>query len=135
MEEDLVEVELARVVIQEKNDHQLIHLRERDGERSFPIVIGFAEALEIHRKVQNVRPERPLTHDLIGRILYELGYRLARVVVNKLEHNTFFALLDLERDGEVHLIDCRPSDGIALAVQLGAPIYVAREVFDAVAPG
>ena len=133
--EDLVEVQLARVVIQEKNDHQFIHLQEREGERSFPIVIGFNEALEIHRKLQGVKPERPMTHDLIGRILEQLGYRLSRVVVNKLESSTFFALITLERDGDEHLVDCRPSDGIALAVQLGAPIYVAREVFDAVAPG
>ncbi len=135
---DLVEVELARVVIHQKGDQQYIHLRERRGSRGFPIVIGFNEVEEINRKLCGVQPPRPLTHDLVGRILSSLGYRLQRVVINELREGTFYAMLSLvPRDGgkgdAERTVDCRPSDAIALAVQTGAPILVARDVFEALA--
>jgi bifunctional DNase/RNase len=135
---DLVEVELARVVIHQKGDQQYIHLRERRGSRGFPIVIGFNEVEEINRKLCGVAPPRPLTHDLVGRILSALGHRLHRVVINELREGTFYAtLVLLPRDagtaGAERVVDCRPSDAIALAVQTGAPILVARDVFDALA--
>lgn len=137
---ELVEVELSRVVIHQKGDQQFIHLRERKGHRSFPIVIGFNEVEEINRKLCGVQPPRPLTHDLVGRILGALGHRLHRVVINELREGTFYATLVLQpRDtgtagaGNQVVVDCRPSDAIALAVQTGAPILVARDVFDAVA--
>ena len=136
---DLVEVELARVVIHQKGDQQYIHLRERHGNRGFPIVIGFNEVEEINRKLCGVQPPRPLTHDLVGRILSTLGHRLHRVVISELRDSTFYATLVLvPRDAGTtadapKVVDCRPSDAIALAVQTGAPILVAREVFDALA--
>lgn len=135
---DLVEVELARVVIHQKGDQQFIHLRERNGSRGFPIVIGYHEVEEINRKLCGVQAPRPLTHDLIGRVLSSLGHRLHRVVVNELREGTFFAQLVLvPRDGAESqaqtLVDCRPSDAIALAVQTQAPMYVAKDVFDALA--
>ena len=133
---DLVEVELARVVIHQKGDQQFIHLRERNGKRSFAIVIGYHEVEEINRKLCGVQPPRPLTHDLVGRILATLGHRLHRVIISELRDSTFYAtLVLLPRDagtspGGEKLVDCRPSDAIALAVQTGAPILVARDVFD-----
>lgn len=133
---DLVEVELARVVIHQKGDQQFIHLRERHGNRGFPIVIGYHEVEEINRKLCGVQAARPLTHDLIGRILLGLGHRLARVVISEMREGTFYATLVLvprdtaaKGEGEKH-VDCRPSDAIALAVQTGAPILVARDVFE-----
>lgn len=134
---DLVEVELNRVVIHQKGDQQYIHLRERHGDRGFPIVIGFHEVEEINRKLCGVKPPRPLTHDLVGRVLTALDHRLAKVIINELREGTFFANLVLvprdEPQGPERNVDCRPSDAIALAVQTGAPILVAREVFEAVA--
>ena len=133
---DLVEVELARVVIHQKGDQQFIHLRERHGNRGFPIVIGYNEVEEINRKLCGVQPPRPLTHDLVGRILATLGHRLHRVIISELRDSTFYAtLVLLPRDagtspGGEKLVDCRPSDTIALAVKTGAPILVARDVFD-----
>lgn len=134
---DLVEVELARVVIHQKGDSQLIHLRERHGKRGFPIVIGYNEVEEINRKLCGVQPPRPLTHDLVGRILSTLGYRLHRVIISELREATFYATLVLmprdagtQSDGGEKTVDCRPSDAIALAVQTGAPILVARDVFE-----
>lgn len=136
---DLVEVELARVVIHQKGDQQFIHLRERNGKRSFAIVIGYHEVEEINRKLCGVQAPRPLTLDLIGRILTALGHRLQRVIISEMRDDTFFATLVLvARDGGgkgggTETVDCRPSDAIALAVQTGAPILVAREVFEAMA--
>jgi uncharacterized protein len=136
---DLVEVELARVVIHQKGDQQFIHLRERNGKRSFAIVIGYHEVEEINRKLCGVQAPRPLTLDLIGRILTALGHRLQRVIISEMRDDTFFATLVLvARDGGgkgsgTETVDCRPSDAIALAVQTGAPILVAREVFEALA--
>lgn len=137
---ELVEVELARVVIHQKGDQQYIHLRERNGNRGFPIVIGFHEVEEINRKLCGVQPPRPLTHDLIGRIVANLGHRLRRVVINELREGTFYAMLVLGKNdaapNDLHAectVDCRPSDAIALAVQTGAPIQVARAVFEEVA--
>jgi bifunctional DNase/RNase len=134
--EDLIEVELARVVIQEKGDQQILLLRQRSGQRSFSIVIGFNEAAEINRKVLGYQSLRPLTHDLLGRVLEKVDWRLARVVVNDLRDHTFYANLVLSGPGdgptETREVDCRPSDAICLAVQTHAPIFVKRKVLDVV---
>ena len=132
--DDTVEVELSRVVLQEKDDHQFIHLRERDGKRSFPIVIGFNEAAEINRKLRGQQVMRPLTHDLIGLVLESVNARLDRVVISDLRDSTFFATLVLQCNGERKLVDCRPSDAICLAVQTEARIFVSKKVMDIVAP-
>lgn len=133
-EQDLVEVELSRVIIQEKDDHQFIHLREREGKRSFPIVIGFNEAAEINRKLRGLEAVRPLTHDLIGRVLESLDTVVERVVISELRDSTFYATLVLRSNGTQKLVDCRPSDAICLAVQTHAQIYVSKQVLDIVAP-
>lgn len=136
---DLVEVELSRVIIQSKGDQQYLNLRERRGTRTFSIVIGFHEVEEINRKLCGVETQRPLTHDLIGRVISELGQRLFRVVINDLREGTFYAFLGLipkeagpDETGPESTVDCRPSDAIALAVQTSARIFVARHVFDEV---
>jgi bifunctional DNase/RNase len=133
--EDPVEVQLSRLVMQDKADHQFIQLRERHGDRSFQIVIGFNEAWEIQCKLRRRRPRRPMTHDLIGSILAKLDCKLQRVTITELRDSTFFAVLSLRLPGEEQerTVDCRPSDAIAVAVQVGAPIFVARKVLDAVA--
>ena len=140
---ELIEVELARVVLQEKGDQQFLHMRERGGERSFPIVIGFAEAAEINRKLRNAQMPRPMTHDLIGKLLETLGWSLDHIVIHDLRETTFYALLvlrqiDVQKIESEKLVersvDCRPSDAIALAVQVRCKMFVARKVLDAVAP-
>ncbi|MFO1053062.1 MAG: bifunctional nuclease family protein [Planctomycetota bacterium] len=132
--DDLVPVEVSRLVLQQKGDPQYVHLRTLDSDRSFPIVIGFNEAAEIYRKLSNEAFERPMTHDLIGRMLEATGWQLRRVIVSDLKGGTFHAWLDLTAELEERLIDCRPSDAIALATQFRTPIFVSREVLDAVAP-
>ena len=99
-----------------------------------------AKIAEINRKLAGLQSQRPLTHDLIGRVLKTLGYRLHRVLITELRDATFFANLavipsELGKTEPERLIDCRPSDAIALAVQTGARIFVARAVIDEVAQG
>jgi bifunctional DNase/RNase len=129
----MVEMELTKIVIRETSNQQYIFLREKDGPRTFPIVIGFFEADVINRKVREIKTPRPMTHDLAANLIAELGGKLVKVVVNQLKNNTFFARLLVEQNGTVLEVDSRPSDAIALAVHVGCPIFVAEEVLDEVA--
>jgi len=79
---DLIEVELARIILQSKGEQQYIHLRVKGSQRSFPILIGFYEAAEIHRKISGETMRRPMTHDLIGRILKATGSELQKMVIS-----------------------------------------------------
>ncbi len=128
-----VRMELSRIVISETSDQQVIVLREKGGERSFPIIIGIFEAVSIDRHIKNITIPRPLTHDLIENVIREMGGKLERIVVNDLRDNTFYALLHISRDGEDIEVDSRPSDAVALAVRVGCPIFVEDSVLDKVA--
>ncbi len=128
----MIAVELSRIVIHERSDQQFICLTEKDGNRSFPIIIGIFEALEINRKVSQVKSFRPMTHDLIRNILEALGVELDKIVINDLQGGTFYAKLYLQRNGDEQLVDCRPSDAIALASALQTPIFVEDHVLDQV---
>ncbi|MDE1921048.1 MAG: bifunctional nuclease family protein [Candidatus Omnitrophica bacterium] len=125
----MVQVELSRIIIDEKRQDQVIVLKEKGGERQVPIVIGFMEASSIKIKVSGVDVPRPMTHDLLVSVMKVLGGHLERVVIDKLVNNTFHAKLEIKsREGGAKTIDSRPSDSIALAVRLKAPIFVAEEV-------
>ena len=126
----MVECELARIIINDNADHQYIFLREKSGERAFPIVISAFEAFAIDRFVKEQRPPRPLTHELLFSILQHLGATIERTEVTKLEQSTFHANLVLMRDGQEMHVDARPSDAIALAVRSHAPIFVHEDVID-----
>jgi len=128
----MIEVELSRIIINERSEQQVIVLQEKNGKRAFPILIGIYEATAIDRGVKEYRTPRPLTHDLVCAILRGLSVRLERVVVCDLRNQTFYAKLVLARKGEVVEVDSRPSDAIAVAVQFGAPIFVEEKVFDEV---
>jgi bifunctional DNase/RNase len=130
---DMVEVELSRIIINETSDEQIIMLREKDGKRSFPIVIGIFEAFAIKRVVNDRRISRPLTHELLVSVVHSLGARLTRCLVSDLKDNTYYAILTLERDGKKYEVDARPSDAIALALYEKAAIFVEESVMDAVA--
>ena len=129
----MVECELARIIINDNADQQYIFLREKSGERTFPIVISVFEAFAIDRFVKEQRPPRPLTHELLFSILQQLGAQVERTEVTKLEESTFYANLVLKRGEEKFDVDARPSDAIALAVRSGAPIFVHEDVIDEVA--
>jgi uncharacterized protein len=121
-------MELKRIIISEVHEQQIIVLREVDGERSFPIVIGIFEATSIDRRVKNIIPPRPLTHDLIVGVVEQLGGDLQDIVISDLQDHTYFAKLRVRKDGELIEIDCRPSDAIAVAVTAKVPIWVAEDV-------
>ena len=127
-----VPMELARILIRETNDTHIVELREQDGERIFPIVIGLNEAAAIERRLMGQKPPRPQTHELLANIIETLGWRLDRILINDLRDHTFFARLFLKRNGEELEIDSRPSDAIALGIATEVPIYVAEHVLDEV---
>ncbi len=130
----MIPVELSRIVIRETSEQQYIYLTEKEGERSFPIIIGVFEAVEINRKIAGAPSHRPMTHDLIRLIFEALNVTLKRAVIDNLESGTFYAKLHIEADGKEEMrIDCRPSDAIALSVALNTPIFVEDHVMDEVA--
>jgi len=121
----MLEMELSKIVIDEKRHDQLIVLKEKNGERILPIVIGLAEASAIKLKISGFNPPRPLTHDLMHTTIEHLEATIDRIIIDKLEENTFHAKLVLKTSsGQEKVIDARPSDSIALAVRAHAPIFV-----------
>ncbi|MCE3014405.1 MAG: bifunctional nuclease family protein [Pirellula sp.] len=130
-----IPMQLSRIIISEISDNQVIYLKEIEGERQFPILIGIFEATSIDRRVKNgARPPRPLTHDLVVQVGEALGGEMESVVISDLKEQTYFAHIRIKRGEEFFEIDCRPSDAIAIAVtfQPPLPIYVAEEVLDRV---
>ncbi len=127
-------MQLARIIITEISDSQVIFLREVEGDREFPILIGIFEATSIDRRVKSEgKPARPLTHDLIVDVAQKLDAVIESVIISELKDRTYFASLRLMRGDEIIDIDARPSDAIAVAVSYDPPlpIYVAEEVLDA----
>jgi bifunctional DNase/RNase len=127
-----VQMELSRIIISEIDDRQMIYLKEVDGDRTFPILIGICEATSIQRRAKGERTQRPLTHDLIVNTVEALGGELHSVVINDLKDHTYYARLRIQRDGELIDVDARPSDAIAVAVtcEPHLPIYVAEDVLN-----
>ena len=127
-----IQMQLSRIIISEINEQQVIYLKEVDGDRTFPILIGIFEATSIDRRVKHYPSPRPLTHDLLVNVVESLGAELDSVVINELREHTYFAKLRVKQDGELIEIDSRPSDAIAVAVTCDPPlpIYVAEEVIE-----
>jgi len=125
-----IQVELSRIIINETSDQQVIVLKELNGKRSFPIVIGIAEVFAIDRRLKGIETPRPMTHDLLSNTIQNLGGKLEKIVINDLVNHTFYAQLHISRNGEKVEIDSRPSDAIALGVFSQTPIYVDDGVFD-----
>ena len=124
----MIEMELNKIIIDEKRHDQVIVLKERKGERLLPIVIGSVEASAIKMEVSGFTPPRPLTHDLLLSTITELDSRIDYVLIDKLEQSTYHAKLYLKYDGKQKVVDARPSDSIALAVRAKAPIFVEEDI-------
>jgi len=124
------EAELSRIIINETSDQQIIVIKERHGERSFPIVIGIVEIFAIDRRLKGIEPPRPMTHDLLDSVIQGLGAKIEKIVINDLRNHTFYAKIHLSLNGKTVEIDSRPSDAIALGAASSAPIYVADHVLD-----
>ena len=110
-----------------------ILLKEVEGSRRLPIIIGAFEAQAIALEMEGIKPPRPLTHDLLKTFIDNLGANVVEIIVSELRENTFYAKIILEASGLTNEIDARPSDAIALAVRTEAPIYVKENVMNAAA--
>jgi len=123
-------MELARIVINDIGDQQVVFLREIEGGRSFPILIGLFEAGAINRRITEDPPPRPLTHDLLRSTVEQLGGEIEDVVITDLRNHTYFAVLRIRFDGELIEVDSRPSDALAISVHYDPPlpIYVHEDV-------
>ncbi len=131
-DDNIVQMELSKIIISEMQDSQFIWLREVDGERKFAIVIGSSEAMAIDRRLKGQSTQRPMTHDLLASVIEGLGGTIDRIEINNLEGGTFFARIHIRQNGSVVKVDSRPSDAIALGVATSVPIYVAGHVLEEV---
>jgi uncharacterized protein len=125
-----VEMKLTRIIISDINENQVVFLREIDGDRQFPILIGLFEAASIDRRVRQLPRPRPLTHDLLVNAIEQLGGKPDSVVIRELRDHTYFADLRIRVNGEIIELDARPSDAIAVAVTCDPPlpIFVEEQV-------
>src|SRR5215210_7106608 len=112
------------------NYKRVVMLKEKTGTRFLPIWIGHFEADAIAIPMQNVPVSRPLTHDLLGRVVEQLGAKITQIVINDLADETFYARLVLDQKGQHLEVDCRPSDAIAVAIRAKVPIFVEDAVLD-----
>ena len=123
-----VPMELSRILITEFGDQQVIFLKEKNGDRSFPILIGTTEALAIDRRLKGIQTPRPMTHELLAGVIKAMGGRIDHIAINDLREHTFIATLFIRRGDEMIRVDSRPSDAIALGVAFETPIVVAEKV-------
>ncbi len=129
IKKDMIEAVISKIKIDERQDGQLIFLKEKGGERVLPVMIGMSEISAIKIKLSGIVLPRPLTHDLLCSVLKALHARCTRIVIDRLEETTFFAKIFIKKENEEELcIDARPSDSIALALREGAPIFIEEDV-------
>ena len=125
----MVEMELFRILMNERRGEQMVVLKEKKGKRTLPIIIGIPEASAIKLKISGIHTPRPMTHDLLKNIIEQLGATLTRVVIDKLQDNTFYAKLVFNgRKDKQIVIDARPSDSIALALRVNCQIFTTEEL-------
>jgi bifunctional DNase/RNase len=126
----LIEMFIKGLMIDPVTNMPIVILRDEEGQRTLPIWVGPVEANAIALQVENVTPPRPMTHDLLKNLMLDLGASLTRVVISGLQDGTFFAYLQLLRDGEVSYLDSRPSDALALSLRTRAPVFVDTAVLE-----
>jgi bifunctional DNase/RNase len=128
----LVEVKVERLTLDRATQSPVVVLREEGGDRALPIWIGAGEASAIHMQLAHVSVGRPMTHDLLVSTIDGLGGRLTRVVITRVEQNTYYAQLELDVQGRTLEVDARPSDSIAVALRTDAPIFAEEGLLDLV---
>jgi len=126
----MVEMKVAGITIDPLTSTPIVILKDLEEKRAIPIWIGLFEASAIATQLENVSFSRPMTHDLMKSVIEKLNARLLKVEINDLKNNTYFAEMHLLRDDEVIVIDARPSDAIAVALRMEAPIYVDEAVIE-----
>ncbi|WP_017304567.1 bifunctional nuclease family protein [Spirulina subsalsa] len=124
----MIEMKVAGIALDAVTRSPIVLLKDGSDRRALPIYIGQEQAKSIMGALENQRPPRPLTHDLLSNILDVWEMSLSKVVIHSLQDNTFYAVLCLTKGEETREVDCRPSDAIALALRTGSPIWVMEEV-------
>jgi len=128
--EDFIKVRVTGLTIDPFTNMPIIILKDEAEKNALPIWIGLIEASAIATELEKIELSRPMTHDLIKNILIDLKIEVLRVEVVDLQDNTFFANIHLRKNGNVMIIDARPSDAVALALRMEAPIYVSKNVME-----
>jgi len=129
----MIEVFVSRLGLDSASNSYVVVLQEKDGTRLLPIWIGQPEADSIVKHIHHVKPARPIAHDIVQSLIVGMGARLVGVNITHVADRTYFAELSLQHEGRIVKIDARPSDSIAIALRLGAPIRAAEELL--VEPG
>jgi uncharacterized protein len=124
----MIELTLVGVRVELPSNQPIVLLKEARGDRYLPIWIGPAEATAIAFALQGIETPRPMTHDLLRDILAETNVDVERIIISDLVEQTFFAIIKMMASGEATEVSSRPSDAIALAVRLNAPIFASEEV-------
>lgn len=124
------EMTVAHLGVDRNTESPVVILREKNGSRVLPIWIGPAEASAIAMELQGVKAARPMTHDLLKQVIVGLGGELRRIVISAVRENTYFAELLIQREDHVFQVDARPSDSIALALRLNAPIFASDQLLE-----
>ncbi len=126
----MIELSLVGVRVELPSNQPIVLLKETQGERYLPIWIGAVEATAIAFALQGVETPRPMTHDLLRDILQESDIEVERIVINELVEQTFFAMIRMTTEGRSKEVSSRPSDAIALAVRINAPIFADEDVLE-----
>ena len=125
-----IEMTIKGLMVDPITNMPIVILRDAEGQRVLPIWVGIFEANAIALQIENIATPRPMTHDLLRNIIHDLQATVEKVVVSDLKDNTFYALIHLQVNGEGVAVDSRPSDAIALALRVRAPIFVEDRVID-----
>ena len=124
----MIEMKVMGIALDTRTGSPIVVLHDIDNRKALPIWIGSAEASAIIRKIENISVSRPMTHDLIIQIVEQLGGKIDRIEINDVEKETYYANIYLVKGDEELVIDARPSDAIAIATRVDAPIYVTANV-------
>lgn len=125
-----VEMTIKGLMVDPVTNMPIIILRDQEGQRVLPIWVGVFEANAIALQIENIATPRPMTHDLLRNVIADLKAQVRKIVVSDLKENTFYALIYMTVNGDTVAVDARPSDAIALALRVRAPIFVEDAVID-----
>jgi len=128
----MIQLKIKALEVVEGSPLVRISLQDVASEREIQIWVGWPEAAAIQSHLEGTHPPRPMTHDLVASLLSTLQVKVLQLLIAALKEGTFYAVLTISANGRVHEIDCRPSDGIAIAVRCGAPIYITEELLSTI---
>ncbi|MBI5682967.1 MAG: bifunctional nuclease family protein [Deltaproteobacteria bacterium] len=126
----LLEMKVSALAVDPYTNATIVILKDLEDKNALPIWIGIMEATAIAVELEKIKLSRPLTHDLLKEILKTTGIDILKIEINDLKDNVYYAAIHLKRMSELHVIDSRPSDAIALAMRTNSPIFVSSKVIE-----